>query len=158
MIERDNFGDDREAPRFKKVFLLDTSQSRGGYVGKTLLLDLLAIPDPGGLGKDGDFFGRARSRNADRSGPLSADDTEIVLVRLGAPLDVDKRLLPHSGLENFTPKGGTDSRNRFHPPASSAPNEHAFMASRRGSTSRTFLWRRVAWRIQKPNSPDTLRH
>ena len=38
--------------------------------------------------------GRARSRSVDRRGPLAADDTELVLVRLGTPLDVDPRLLP----------------------------------------------------------------
>jgi hypothetical protein len=127
MIERDNLGDAIEAPRFKKVFLLDASRTSGdGYVGKTLLLDLLAIPDPDGVGGDGDFFrlpfytiesvhvvdartllvacdnnfpfsnGRARSRSADRSGPLAADGTEIVLVRLGAALDVDRRLVPEA--------------------------------------------------------------
>jgi hypothetical protein len=126
VIERDNHGDDLTAPRFKKVFLLDLAQAaeQGGRVGKTLLLDLLAIPDPTGVGGDGDFFrlpfytiesvhvvdertllvasdnnfpfsnGRARSRSADRSGPLSADDTELILVRLGTPLDADRRLLP----------------------------------------------------------------
>lgn len=125
VIERDNLGDDERAPRFKKVFLLDTTgaAARGGYVAKTLLLDLLAIPDPDALGGDGDFFrlpfytvesvhvvdertvliasdnnfpgsnGRSRSRSADRSGPLAADDTELVLVRLGTALDVDPRLL-----------------------------------------------------------------
>jgi hypothetical protein len=97
---------------------------RGGYVRKDLLVDLLAIPDPAKLGGDGDFFrlpfytiesvypvdertlliasdnnfpfsnGRARGRSADRAGPLVADDTEIIEVRLGAPLEVDPRLLP----------------------------------------------------------------
>lgn len=92
-----------------------------------MLVDLLAIPDPSGIGGDGDFFrfpfytiesvhvvdartllvasdnnfplssGRSRSRSADRSGPLAADDTELILVRLGKPLDVDPRLLPASG-------------------------------------------------------------
>ena len=126
LIERDNHGDDLPAPRFKKVFLLDTSQAaeRGGYVGKTLLLDLLAIPDPSGVGGDGDFFrlpfytlesvhmadpqtlllasdnnfpfsnGRSRSRSVGRGGPLTADDTEIIFVRLGAPLGADPRILP----------------------------------------------------------------
>lgn len=126
MIERDNLGDDERAPRFKKVFLLDTAgaAARGGPVGKTLLLDLLALPDPDGIGGDGDFFrlpfytiesvhlvdertllvasdnnfpfsnGRARSRSSDRRGPLTADDSELVLVRLGAPLRADPRLLP----------------------------------------------------------------
>jgi hypothetical protein len=124
MIERDNHGDDLVAPRFKKVFLLDLSAAAAsnGYVGKTLLLDLLAIPDPSGVGRDGDFFrlpfytiesvhvvdrqtllvasdnnfpfssGRSRSRSQDRRGPLAADDTEMVLVRLGTPLDADPRL------------------------------------------------------------------
>lgn len=126
VIERDNHGDDAVAPRFKKLFLIDVSgvSEAGGYVGKTLLLDLLAIPDPDGVGGDGDFFrmpfytlesvypvdartlliacdnnfpfsnGRARSRSADRQGPLAPDATELILVRLGAPLRVDPRLLP----------------------------------------------------------------
>ena len=126
VIERDNHGDDLTPPRFKKVFLLDLSQApqQDGYVGKSLLVDLLAIPDPSKIGGDGDFFqlpfytiesvhvvdaltllvasdnnfpfsnGRARSRSKDRSAPLAADSTEIVLVRLGVPLDVDRRLLP----------------------------------------------------------------
>ena len=131
VIERDNHGDDVTAPRFKTVFLLDLPEASGpdNRVGKTLLLDLLAIPDPAGVGGDGDFFrlpfytiesvhlvdertllvasdnnfpfssGRARSRSADRSGPLAADDTELILVRLGAPLDVDRRLLPDAAGE-----------------------------------------------------------
>ena len=37
--------------------------------------------------------GRSRSRSRDRKGPLAADDTEIVLIRLAVPLDVDRRLL-----------------------------------------------------------------
>lgn len=132
MIERDNLGDDERVPRFKKLFLLDLAVAdgaeraaeRGGYVRKSLLLDLLALPDPQGVGGDGDFFrlpfytiesvhlvdartlviasdnnlpfsnGRARSRGSDRKGPLAADNTELVLVRLGTPLDADPRLLP----------------------------------------------------------------
>jgi hypothetical protein len=131
VIERDNHGDEATAPRFKKVFLLDlsTADERGGYVGTTLLLDLLAIPDPAGVGADGDFFrlpfytietvhlvdertllvasdnnfpfstGRARSRSADRSGPLAADATELILVRLGTPLAADPRLFPAPDIE-----------------------------------------------------------
>ena len=58
VIERDNHGDDLAAPRFKKIFLLDLPQApeHGGRVGKTPLLDLLAVPDPDGVGGDGDFF------------------------------------------------------------------------------------------------------
>jgi hypothetical protein len=129
VIERDNHGDDLPAPRFKKVFLLDLAQAaeHDGHVGKTLLLDLLAIPDPTGVGGDGDFFrlpfytiesvhvvdertllvasdnnfpfsnGRARSRSNDRHGPLTVDDTEMILIRLGTPLDADRRLFPAAG-------------------------------------------------------------
>jgi len=128
VIERDNYGDDLAPPRFKKVFLLDLSRAseHGGYVGKTLLLDLLAIPDPSGIGGDGDFFrlpfytiesvhmvdartlliasdnnfpfshGRARSRSTGRDGPLAADDTELILVGLGESLPADTRLLPRA--------------------------------------------------------------
>jgi hypothetical protein len=124
LIERDNHGDDLQPPRFKRVFLLDLPGTPGGVVRKTPLLDLLAIPDPDGVGaKDGRFSlpfytiesvhlvdehtvliasdnnfplsnGRSRSRSADRRGPLAADNTEIVLVRLGSPLAADPRLLP----------------------------------------------------------------
>ena len=118
-------------PRFKKVFLLDASPSArdGRLVRKTELLDLLAIPDPSGVGGEGDVFGfpfytiesvhvvdartvlvasdnnfpfsngRARSHSADRSGPLAADATELILVRLGVSLEVDERLLPMTGGE-----------------------------------------------------------
>jgi hypothetical protein len=95
-----------------------------------LLVDLLAIPDPSGIGRDGEFFrlpfytiesvhmmdertvlvasdnnfplsnGRSRSRSADRNGPLAANDTELILVRLGTPLDVDRRLLPTATQES----------------------------------------------------------
>lgn len=125
LIERDNHGDDRTAPRFKKVFLLDLAiaEERRGYAGKTLLLDLLAVPDPNRVGGDGDFFrmpfytiesvhvvdahtllvasdnnfpfsrGRSLGASPDRMGPPAADATEIVLIRLGTPLAVDPRLL-----------------------------------------------------------------
>jgi hypothetical protein len=129
MIERDNLGDDERPPRFKKLFLLDLAAEGlpadgRGYVRKSLLLDLLAIPDPSRLGGDGDFFrlpfytlesvhvvdshtllvasdnnfpfsnGRARSRSTDRRGPLAADASELVLIRLGTELAVDPRLSP----------------------------------------------------------------
>jgi hypothetical protein len=129
LIERDNLGDDFEAPRFKRVFLLDAPSAgvAEGRVGKTLLLDLLAIPDPDGIGGNGDTFGlpfytiesvhvvdertvlvasdnnfplsngRSRDRSPDRSGPLAPDATELILVRLGVPLDADRRLFPVTG-------------------------------------------------------------
>jgi hypothetical protein len=126
MIERDNHGDAEAPPALKKIFLLDAvgAAGRGGYVSKTQLVDLLAIPDPAGIGGDLHFYrlpfytiesvhvvdprtllvatdnnlpfsnGRARSRSRDRTGPLAADVTEFVLIRLATPLDVDPRLLP----------------------------------------------------------------
>ena len=126
VIERDNHGDDRRrrASRRSSSSTWRRWPAHGGDVGKTLLLDLLAIPDPAAsagtatssaspfytiesvhvvdertllIASDNNFpfsNGRARSRSADRSGPLKADDTELILVRLGAPLDVDRRLLP----------------------------------------------------------------
>ena len=36
----------RAAPRFKKLFLIDTRAAAGGYVSKHLLADLMAVPDP----------------------------------------------------------------------------------------------------------------
>ena len=90
---------------------------------KSLLVDLLAVPDPQQVGNDGAFFrfpfntiesvhvvdkntiisaddnnfpfsnGRSRSKTNARTGPLAADDNELILIQLGTPLDVDKRLL-----------------------------------------------------------------
>jgi len=40
--------------------------------------------------------GRSRSRNPDRKGPHAADDTEIILIRLGSPLDADRQLVQGS--------------------------------------------------------------
>jgi glycerophosphoryl diester phosphodiesterase len=124
LIERDNLGDDEAPPRVKKIFLLTLPSAREGAVGKKQVVDLLAIPDPSGLGGEMNFFrlpfytiesvhvvdertllvasdnnfpfsnGRSRSRSLDRKGPLAADDTEIILVRLATPFEVDARLLP----------------------------------------------------------------
>jgi hypothetical protein len=123
-IERDSAGDGVAAPRFKKVFLLETKGAGAdGYVRKQLLVDLMAVPDPAALGGDGDFFrfpfntiesvhpvdastlivaddnnypfsnGRSRSKTNERTGPLVPDDNEFILVRLGTPLDLDRRVL-----------------------------------------------------------------
>jgi hypothetical protein len=126
LIERDNLGDDETLPRVKKIFLLTLPPAGQGAVAKIQVVDLLAIPDPSGLGGEMNFFrlpfytiesvhvvdehtllvasdnnfpfsnGRARSRNPDRKGPLVADDTEIILIRLSTPLDIDRRLLQSS--------------------------------------------------------------
>jgi hypothetical protein len=124
MVERDSNGDGVAAPRFKKIFLVDTDGvSNGGYVHKTLLADLMAVPDPAHLGNDGDFFrfpfntiesvhvvspdtiltandnnypfsnGRSRSRTNERTGPLAPDDNEFILIKLGQRLKVDHRIL-----------------------------------------------------------------
>jgi hypothetical protein len=126
LIERDNLGDEEAPPQVKKIFLLDLPPAPAGPVAKTQLVDLLAIPDPSGLGGEINFFrlpfytiesvhvvdertllvasdnnfpfsnGRSRSRSLDRKGPLAADETDIILIRLGTALDVDRRLLENS--------------------------------------------------------------
>ena len=62
------------------------SPASGAFL-KTLLVDLLAIPDPSGAGRDGDFFRLPFYA-------IESVHTELILVRLGAPLDVDRRLSP----------------------------------------------------------------
>jgi hypothetical protein len=137
VVERDGNGDGLPAPRLKKIYLIDTDRHGqidhnghaerggefGGYVDKTLLVDLMAVPDPTKLGGDGDFFrfpfntiesvhvagpdtlvtandnnypfsnARSRSRINERTGPLAPDDNEFALIRLGDALRVDHRLL-----------------------------------------------------------------
>ena len=44
-----------------------------------------------------EHFGPGARGAADAGGPLAADDTEMILVRLGTPLAVDRRLLPVAG-------------------------------------------------------------
>jgi hypothetical protein len=126
LLERDGNGDGTDAPRLKKVFVVDTALAdrNGGYVLKTALVDLMAVPDPQKIGGDGDFFrfpfntiesvhvvddhtiivandnnypfsnGRARSKTADRTSGLAPDDNEFILVAVGQSLHPDSRLLP----------------------------------------------------------------
>jgi hypothetical protein len=57
MVERDSNGDGLAAPRFKKIFLLDTARAgNSSYVDKRLLADLMAVPDPADLVPGADFF------------------------------------------------------------------------------------------------------
>jgi hypothetical protein len=124
LVERDSFGDGVAAPRFKKVFLVGSRGHRhGGALVKSLLVDLMAVPDPTKVGGDGDFFrfpfntiesvhvvdartvlvandnnypfsnARSRSLTNDRTGPLAPDANEFIEVRLGTSLRVDRRLL-----------------------------------------------------------------
>ncbi len=126
LLERDSGGDSPNVPRMKKVFLLDLPRG-SGPVTKTLLVDLMALPDPGNVGKDGAFFRFpfitiesihvvdpstllivndnnfpfSNGRSFSKGGPLAADDNEFILVKLGSPLKVDRRVLR-------TPSGGAE--------------------------------------------------
>lgn len=111
VIERD--GGQGAAARFKALFLLDKrDKDRDGYVDKTLLVNLMAVPDPGGIGGDGAFFrfpfvtiegvvivdDQTLAVVNDNNLPFSAgrtagvpDDNEMILVRLDSPLGVARR-------------------------------------------------------------------
>jgi hypothetical protein len=126
LVERDGNGDGTAAPRFKKIMIVDARSAdagKDGYVEKSLVVDLMAVPDPQKLGNDGDYFrfpfntiesvhvvddhtvlvsndnnypfsnGRARSKSVDRTGPLAPDDNEIILVEVSTALRPDHRLL-----------------------------------------------------------------
>ncbi len=55
VIERDN--EQGAAARFKAIFLIDTrDRDRDGYADKEMLVNLMAVPDPQGIGGDGAFF------------------------------------------------------------------------------------------------------
>lgn len=114
VIERDN--EQGDAARLKAVYVLDTrDRDDDGYVDKDLLVNLLAVPDPAGIGRDGAFFrfpfqtieSVALLDDAtlvianDNNFPFSAgrtpgapDGTEFITVRLGTPLGADRRALP----------------------------------------------------------------
>ncbi|WP_448070554.1 esterase-like activity of phytase family protein [Georgenia yuyongxinii] len=55
VIERDNL--DGPEARFKRIYLVDPRDQDGdGYVEKDLLVDLMAVPDPDGVGGMGEVF------------------------------------------------------------------------------------------------------
>ena len=111
VIERD--GGQGTAARFKALFLLDKrDKDRDGYVDKTLLVNLMAVPDPRGIGGDGAFFrfpfvtiegvvivdDQTLAVLNDNNFPFSAgrtpgvpDDNEMILVRLDSPLGAARR-------------------------------------------------------------------
>ena len=107
MVEHDDRGDDLPPPQLKKVFLLDLKKDR---LEKTLVADLLRLlpvyciesvyPVDARtilVASDNNYptsNGRSRSKSPSREGPLAPDDTEIILLRLPASLNVDGRLLP----------------------------------------------------------------
>lgn len=114
VIERDN--EQGDAARLKAVYVMDDrDQDRDGYVDKRLLLDLLAVPDPAGVGGGGAFFrfpfttiesvallsGDTLVIANDNNFPFSSgrtpgrpDDDELITVRLGNSLRPDPRVLP----------------------------------------------------------------
>lgn len=121
VIERD--GKEGEEAQFKKIFKIDLSQQDAeGYVAKTEVVDLLNIQDPLDLNADGsqefrfpfvtiedvlvydkDTLVVANDNNYRRVGgrPPEPDQTEILLVDLEQPLDLD----PQVGIQAFRNKG-----------------------------------------------------
>jgi hypothetical protein len=118
MIERDNGGDAPNPPRFKKLFVVDLGRTSNGYASKTLLADLMALPDPNSLGNDGPYFRFpfttiesvypvndhtlalvndnnfpfSNGRSFSKGGPLAADDNEFILVSFDQRWRQDPRL------------------------------------------------------------------
>ena len=105
--------------KFKKVFLVDTAKVKpGGYVAKTLLVDLMNLADPNGVGGDATKNGRfsfpyftiedveiidaktiaiMNDNNFPAMGGRGenvVDVNEYLEITLPKPLKVDKRLLP----------------------------------------------------------------
>ncbi|MFC7491038.1 MULTISPECIES: esterase-like activity of phytase family protein [unclassified Knoellia] len=113
VIERDN-GQGPTAV-FKRIYLVDTrGVADGGYVTKTLLVDLMNVPNPKGAGGFGDPFtfpfftiedvelvddrtiAVMNDNNFPAAGGRSStapDENEFVLIRLASALQVDHRLL-----------------------------------------------------------------
>jgi len=114
VVERDNGAG--PTARFKAIFLVDLrDRDRDGYVDKDLLVNLMAVPDPQGLGGFGPFFpfpfvtiedveivdrstiAVLNDNNFPGAGGRAAnrpDENEMILVRLDRELDVSDRLLP----------------------------------------------------------------
>ncbi len=100
--------------RLKALFLLDRrDRDRDGYMDKQLLVNLMAVPDPRGIGGDGAFFrfpfetiegvvmvdDQTLAVLNDNNFPFSSgrnpgrpDDNEMILVRLDQPLEGSRRL------------------------------------------------------------------
>ena len=114
VIERDN-GNGPTA-RFKAIFLIDRrDHDHDGYVDKELLLNLMAVPNPGKVNGITDAFLTfpfvtiedveviddqtivvLNDNNFPGGGGRTdgvPDDNELIVVQLDKPLDVDRRLL-----------------------------------------------------------------
>ncbi len=117
VIERDSL-QDTEA-KFKKVFLVDTAGVKpGGYVAKKLVVDLMDLADPAGVGGDATKEGRfsfpyftiedveildertiaiMNDNNFPAMGGRGKDVVDVneyLEITLPKPLEVDERLLP----------------------------------------------------------------
>jgi hypothetical protein len=108
VIERDNGAG--PTARFKAIFLADLrDRDRDGYVDKDLLVNLMAVPDPAGVGGFGSFFSFPfvtiedaeivdrttiavlNDNNFPGAGgraPDRPDENELILIRLDRPLEV----------------------------------------------------------------------
>ena len=126
VIERDN-KEGAEAA-FKRIYLVDTAGVKpGGYVRKTLLVDLMNVADPKGVGGMGEKFtfpyftiedveivddhtiAVMNDNNFPATGGRGkgvADVNEYIEISLPKPLGVDKRLLG-----SFVPYGPQKARN-----------------------------------------------
>jgi hypothetical protein len=114
VIERDNGAG--PTARFKAVFLVDLrDRDDDGYVDKYLLVNLMAVPDPGNVGGLGAFFtfpfvtiedveivdrntiAVLNDNNFPGAGGRAADrpdENELILVRLDQPLPIARGVTP----------------------------------------------------------------
>jgi hypothetical protein len=115
VIERDQGAG--PTARFKAIFLVDLKdRDHDGYADKDLLVNLMAVPDPKGVGGLGAFFpfpfvtieavalidshtiSVMNDNNFPGTGGRSAtqpDENEYLEISLDQPLEIDRRLLPH---------------------------------------------------------------